>query len=85
MFDRKFIDLIEVFEYIHINTQNMKSGNKRRESVIKQNLFKQNATITTNALFDTYKGHNIDELMNNVAYRRFITYYQNWYINFKLI
>ena len=36
MFDRKFIDLIEIFQYVHIHTTNMKTGNKKRESVIKQ-------------------------------------------------
>ena len=82
MFDRKFIDLIEVFHYVHINTTNMKTGNKKRESVIKQNIYKKNATITTNALFHTYKGDTITELMNNPSNKRFIMYYQNWYNNF---
>ena len=85
MFDRKYIDLIEVFQFLHINTTNMKTGNKKRESVIKQFTHKKNATITTNALFDTYKGDTMTELMNNQTYKRFIMYYQNWYINFKLI
>ena len=85
MFDRKFIDLIEVFQYIHINTAYMKSGNKKREGIIKKNIFKQDVNITTNSLFDTYKRKTISEIMNNQAYKRFITYYQNWYINFKLI
>ena len=82
MFDRKFIDLIEIFQYIHIHTTNMKTGNKRRESVIKQFTHKQDATITTNALFDTYKNDTITELMNNPSNKSFIMYYQNWYINF---
>ena len=82
MFDRKFIDLIEIFLYVHIHTENMKTGNKKRESVIKQFTHKKNKTITTNALFDTYKGDTITEIFNNVAYRKFITYYENWYINY---
>lgn len=82
MFDRKFIDLIEIFQYIHIHTTNMKTGNRRRENIIKQNVHKQNATITTNALFDTYKNDTMTELMNNSLNKSFITYYQNWYINF---
>ena len=82
MFDRKFIDLIEIFQYVHIHTTNMKTGNKKRESVIKQFTHKKNATITTNALFDTYKGDTMTELMNNPSNKRFIMYYQNWYINF---
>jgi len=82
MFDRKFIDLIEIFQYVHIHTTNMKTGNKRRESIIKQNFYKQNATITTNALFDTYKSDTITELMNNPSNKSFIRYYENWYINF---
>ena len=82
MFDRKFIDLIEIFQYVHIHTTNMKTGNKKRESVIKQFTHKQNATITTNALFDTYKGDTMTELMNNSSNKRFIMYYQNWYNNF---
>jgi hypothetical protein len=82
MFDRKFIDLIEIFEYVHINTTNMKTGNKRRENVIKQFTHKKNATITTNALFHTYKGDTITELINNPSNKRFIMYYQNWYNNF---
>ena len=82
MFDRKFIDLIEIFQYVHIHTTNMKTGNKKRESVIKQFTHKKNATITTNALFDTYKGCCITELMGNLSNKRFIMYYQNWYINF---
>ena len=82
MFDRKYIDLIEVFQFLHIHTTNMKTGNKKRESVIKQHIYKQNTTITTNALFDTYKGDTMTEIMNNQAYRKFIKYYQNWYINF---
>ena len=82
MFDRKFIDLIEIFLYVHIHTENMKTGNKKRESVIKQFTHKKNATITTNALFDTYKGDTMTELMSNLSYKRFIMYYQNWYINF---
>ena len=60
----------------------MKTGNKRRESIIKQNVHKKNATITTNALFDTYKGDTMTELMNNQSNKRFIMYYQNWYINY---
>jgi hypothetical protein len=60
----------------------MKTGNKKRESVIKQFTHKKNATITTNALFDTYKGDTMTELMNNPSNKRFIMYYQNWYINF---
>ena len=82
MFDRKYIDLIEVFQYVHIHTTNMKTGNKKRESVIKQFTHKKNATITTNALFDTYKGDTMTELMSNLSYKRFIMYYQNWYNNF---
>lgn len=82
MFDRKFIDLIEIFQYVHIHTTNMKTGNKRRESIIKQNTYKKNATITTNALFNTYKGDTITELLNNSSNKSFITYYENWYINF---
>jgi hypothetical protein len=83
MFDRKFIDLIEIFQYVHIHTTNMKSGNKRRESVIKQNMRnKQNVTTTINALFDTYKSDTITELMNNPSNKLFIIYYQNWYNNF---
>lgn len=82
MFDRKFIDLIEVFHFLHINTANMKMGNKKRESIIKKNVYKHDKTITTNALFDIYKGNKRNELLNNVAYRKFITYYENWYINF---
>ena len=82
MFDRKFIDLIEVFHYVHINTTNMKTGNKKRESVIKQFTHKQNSTITINALFDTYKDDTMTELMNNPSYKKFIKYYQNWYINY---
>jgi len=82
MFDRKFIDLIEIFQFVHIHTANMKSGNKRRESIIKQNIYKQNATITTNDLFNTYKGDTITELMNNPSNKSFIRYYENWYINF---
>ena len=34
MFDRKFIDLIEIFQYVHINMTNMLVGNKKRENVI---------------------------------------------------
>jgi len=82
MFDRKYIDLIEVFQYVHIHTTNMKTGNKKRESVIKQFTHKKNSTITINALFDTYKDDTMTELMNNLSNKRFITYYQNWYINF---
>ena len=82
MFDRKFIDLIEVFQFLHIQTINMKTGNKRRESVIKQFTHKQDATITTNALFDTYKKDTITELMNNSSNKAFIMYYQKWYNNF---
>ena len=82
MFDRKFIDLIEIFQYVHIHIQNMKTGNKKRESVIKQFAHKNDATIRTNALFNTYKGDTITELMNNQTYKRFIMYYQNWYNNF---
>lgn len=82
MFDRKFIDLIEIFQYVHIHTTNMKTCNKRRESVIKQNIHKQNTTITINALFDTYKSDTITELMNNPSNKAFIIYYQNWYNNF---
>jgi hypothetical protein len=82
MFDRNFINLIEIFQFVHIHTANMKSGNKRRESIIKQNIYKQNATITTNALFNTYKGDTITELLNNPSNKSFITYYENWYINF---
>lgn len=82
MFDRKFIDLIEVFQYVHINTANMKAGTKRRESVIKR-LSHMYTTVTRNALFDTYKGDTITELMNNSSYRKFITYYERWYINYK--
>ena len=82
MFDRKYIDLIEIFQYVHINTTNMKTGNKKRESVIKQFTHKKNATITTNALFHTYKGDTITELINNPSNKRFIMYYQNWYNNF---
>ena len=82
MFDRKFIDLIEIFQFLHIHTTNMKTGSKRRESVIKQFTHKQDATITTNALFDTYKNDTITELMNNPSNKSFIMYYQNWYINF---
>ena len=26
MFDRKYIDLIEIFQYVHIHTENMKTG-----------------------------------------------------------
>lgn len=82
MFDRKFIDLIEVFQYIYINTFNMKRGNKKRESIIKQNIYKQNTNKTINDLFDTYKGDTMTELMNNSSNKSFIMYYQNWYINF---
>jgi len=82
MFDRKFIDLIEIFQFVHIHTANMKSGNKRRESVIKQNIYKQNPTITVNTLFYTYKGDTITELLNNPSNKSFIIYYENWYINF---
>ena len=82
MFDRKFIDLIEIFQYVHIHTTNMKTANKKRESIIKQHNYKRNATITTNALFDTYKSYTMTELMNNLSNKRFIMYYQNWYINF---
>jgi len=82
MFDRKFIDLIEIFQYVHIHTTNMKTGNKRRESIIKQNIYKQNTSITTNALFNTYKNDTITELLNNSSNKSFITYYENWYINF---
>jgi hypothetical protein len=82
MFDRKYIDLIEIFQYVYIHTTNMKTGNKRRESILKQNFYKQNATIKTNALFDTYKGDTMTELMNNSSNKSFIMYYENWYINF---
>jgi hypothetical protein len=82
MFDRKFIDLIEIFEYVHINIHNMKTGNKRIENVIKQFAHNKNATIRTNALFHIYKGDTITELMNDQTYKRFIMYYQNWYNNF---
>ena len=82
MFDRKFIDLIEIFQYVHINMTNMLVGNKKRENVIKQNVKGKTRTMIRDALFDTIKGDTITEIINNVAYRKFITYYENWYINF---
>lgn len=82
MFDRKFIDLIEVFEFIHIYTANMAAGNKRRENVIKR-LSHMDTSSICNALFDTYKGDTISEIMKNPLYKSFIIYYQKWYNNFK--
>jgi hypothetical protein len=82
MFDRKFIDLIEICQYVNINTNNMATGNKKRESIIRQNFYKKNTTITTNALFDTYKGYTLTELMDNPSNQSFMTYYEIWYKNF---
>jgi hypothetical protein len=83
MFDRKYIDLIEIFQYVHINTENMKTGNKRRENVIKQNVKGKTRAMIRNALFDTIKGHTIEHLMENELFRKFVMYYEYWYINFK--
>lgn len=82
MFDRKFIDLLEIFEYVYINFQNMKTGNKIRENVIKQNIKGKTMTMIRNALFDTIKGHTIEHLMENEQFKKFVIYYENWYINF---
>ena len=82
MFDRKFIDLIEICQYVNIHTNNMKTGNKKRESIIKKYKYKQNVRITTDALFGTYKGNTLTELMDNPSNKSFMMYYEIWYINF---
>jgi benzoyl-CoA reductase/2-hydroxyglutaryl-CoA dehydratase subunit BcrC/BadD/HgdB len=84
MFDRKFIDLIEICQYVNINTNNMKAGNKKRESIIKINKYKKkkNTQITYDDLFETYKGYTLTELMDKPSNELFMTYYENWYCNF---
>ena len=82
MFDRKFIDLIEICQYLDIQTNILKTGTRKRENIIKKNKYKKNVKITTNALYDTHKGYTITELMDNPSNKLFMTYYEKWYINF---
>lgn len=75
MFDRKFIDLIEIYNYMNNYTKRVLGNFRMSQSAVRRTAHTHNIKNAVNDLGDIIKGQTTTEIMNNKEIVKFIKYY----------